>query len=313
MDKHIEELREAYTDVEIQAHNLRGNPEEYRAVTGFCPVNVIEMQAQKILALLAKLEAAEKEISDWRSIAEAAAQDDADWHNLADSKNEVISHLASGIIQLKERAEAVEAMTADVVRDANRYRFLRDKDCFGEQDAPGLVSADDIFDLDTGDFDAAVDGRMAAADIPFFNPVKLVLSTEDSEWKKRAEAAEARLLVPVKFDELADAVKHVTGGIRIEFDPKYDKGHHAVPFMNFNSLSRIVEVFRAAGYPVEGEIIATLAPAPAGVVMRPPFEKTLERCAAARDGECSHKDCPQIRDNEPMATGRHCPIDDWDD
>lgn len=60
-------------------------------------------------SLLAKLEAVEKEISDWRSIAEASAQDDADWRKLADSKNEVISHLASGIIQLKERAEAAEA------------------------------------------------------------------------------------------------------------------------------------------------------------------------------------------------------------
>ncbi|PSH38364.1 hypothetical protein BA192_07950 [Yersinia pseudotuberculosis] len=32
---------------------------------------------------------------------EAAAQDDADWHKLVDSKNDVISHLASGIINLK--------------------------------------------------------------------------------------------------------------------------------------------------------------------------------------------------------------------
>ncbi|ELI8004001.1 TPA: hypothetical protein ACPZQD_004343 [Yersinia enterocolitica] len=47
--------------------------------------------------------------------------------------------------------------------------------------------------------------------------------------------------------------------------------------------------------------------------MRPQFEKPLELCAAARDGECHHKDCPQLRDNEPMATGRHCPIDNWDD
>ena len=65
MDKHIEELREAYTDVEITAHNLRGNPEEYRAVTGFCPVNVIEMQAKKILELLAKLEAAKAFIESY--------------------------------------------------------------------------------------------------------------------------------------------------------------------------------------------------------------------------------------------------------
>lgn len=36
-----------------------------------------------------------------------------------------------------------------------------------------------------------------------------------------------------------------------------------------------------------------------------------ERCHADRDGECSHKDCPQLRDSEPGATGRHCPLDTY--
>ncbi|HHL2562237.1 TPA: hypothetical protein ACQ31I_004187, partial [Yersinia enterocolitica] len=49
----------------------------------------------------------------------------------------------------------------------------------------------------------------------------------------------------ISFDELADIIKFVTGGIRMEFDPKFCKGHQAVPFMNFNSLSRIVEMYRA--------------------------------------------------------------------
>ncbi|HHH1510516.1 TPA: hypothetical protein ACPY8A_000204 [Yersinia enterocolitica] len=68
----------------------------------------VEHVASGNSALLAKLEAAEKEINDWRSIAEASAQDDADWRKLADSKNELTSHLAQGIIQLKQRAEAAE-------------------------------------------------------------------------------------------------------------------------------------------------------------------------------------------------------------
>lgn len=37
--------------------------------------------------------------------------------------------------------------------------------------------------------------------------------------------------------------------------------------------------------------------------------QTLRRCAASSDGECQHEQCPQIRDNEPGASGRHCPID----
>lgn len=35
----------------------------------------------------------------------------------------------------------------------------------------------------------------------------------------------------------------------------------------------------------------------------------LTRCAAGRDGECAHADCPQLRDGEPLKSGRHCPLD----
>ena len=32
-------------------------------------------------------------------------------------------------------------------------------------------------------------------------------------------------------------------------------------------------------------------------------------CRAGMDGECNWKHCPQERDGEPAATGRHCPLD----
>lgn len=48
--------KELYAKVEQQAHKLRGNPIAYQVVTGMCPVNVIEMQAQKVQALLDELE-----------------------------------------------------------------------------------------------------------------------------------------------------------------------------------------------------------------------------------------------------------------
>lgn len=50
-------LREAYKGVEKQAHSMRGRPREYQVITGFCPVNVIEMQAQRIIELFDQLEA----------------------------------------------------------------------------------------------------------------------------------------------------------------------------------------------------------------------------------------------------------------
>ncbi|WP_049615710.1 hypothetical protein, partial [Yersinia pekkanenii] len=60
----IEELKYAYHNVELTAHNMRGKPEEYRVVTGFCSVNVVEIQAQKIQALITQLEAAQQRIDE---------------------------------------------------------------------------------------------------------------------------------------------------------------------------------------------------------------------------------------------------------
>lgn len=36
-----------------------------------------------------------------------------------------------------------------------------------------------------------------------------------------------------------------------------------------------------------------------------------QHCHGSRDGECNWIYCPQLRDNEPRATGRHCPYDHW--
>jgi len=42
------------------------------------------------------------------------------------------------------------------------------------------------------------------------------------------------------------------------------------------------------------------------------LERGLHRCHGATDGECFWHLCPQLRDNEPELTGRHCPLDDDD-
>lgn len=38
-----------------------------------------------------------------------------------------------------------------------------------------------------------------------------------------------------------------------------------------------------------------------------------DRCHAGRDGDCVWANCPQLRDGEPIATGRHYPLDKGDD
>ena len=37
------------------------------------------------------------------------------------------------------------------------------------------------------------------------------------------------------------------------------------------------------------------------------------RCHGGRDGDCSWELCPQLRDGEPMKSGRHCPLDQYTD
>ncbi|HCR1985170.1 TPA: hypothetical protein ONC56_004734 [Enterobacter hormaechei subsp. steigerwaltii] len=50
---------------------------------------------------------------------------------------------------------------------------------------------------------------------------------------------------PVSFDALRDAVAEVSGAPAMEWSDIY-KGHQAVPFINFNSLARIVDKFCSA-------------------------------------------------------------------
>lgn len=38
-------------------------------------------------------------------------------------------------------------------------------------------------------------------------------------------------------------------------------------------------------------------------------QRQMTRCQADDDDGCDYKDCPQLRDGEPLRSGRHCP---WD-
>ncbi len=58
--------------------------------------------------------------------------------------------------------------------------------------------------------------------------------------RRKADSAE-----PVSFDELNAAVAEVTGCSMHAWNASIYKGHQAVPFMNYNSLARIVDKYRA--------------------------------------------------------------------
>ncbi|SLK12901.1 hypothetical protein SAMN03159434_109188 [Enterobacter sp. NFR05] len=75
------------------------------------------------------------------------------------------------------------------------------------------------------------------------------LPAEWQDWADEIETDLRTLLAayeqePVSFDELRDAVAEMTGVSPMEWREGDSKGHQEVPFINFNSLSRIVEKFR---------------------------------------------------------------------
>ncbi|MBH0741967.1 Lar family restriction alleviation protein [Salmonella enterica] len=69
-----------------------------------------------------------------------------------------------------------------------------------------------------------------------------------SAWNARAELQERRNAdgaEPVSFDSLNAAVAEVTGCNQHTWNAAIYKGHHPVPSMNYNSLARIVDMYRS--------------------------------------------------------------------
>lgn len=116
--------KELYAKVEQQAHSLRGNSREYQAVTGLCPVNVIEMQAQKILALLAELEAKDSTIATQQqeirtllnALGQASEKRNAEQADIIAKQEKWIKDVEETMISATDRAEAAEKRIAELER-----------------------------------------------------------------------------------------------------------------------------------------------------------------------------------------------------
>ncbi|MEG6318556.1 hypothetical protein [Enterobacter hormaechei] len=125
---------------------------------------------------------------------------------------------------------------------------------------------------------------------------------------------------PVSFDDLRDAVAEVSGGPAMEWSDIY-KGHQAVPFINFNSLARIVDNFRAA--PLATEFVPL-------AIHDEDFEKalsvlndTLDDCRDSERGlllaldkagiEVRSDACRAavLQGAEPVTTANKLPFDQW--
>ena len=111
--------KELYAKVEHQAHLLRGSPREYQALTGLCPVNVIEMHAQKIQALLDELEAKDKSIDFLKEQLDQLANFNPDWDKLEAATDSIREHIAKLSLAEKRIAELEAKLDiADKLQDS---------------------------------------------------------------------------------------------------------------------------------------------------------------------------------------------------
>ena len=101
--------------------------------------------------------AGDEEIADFKNGREVCVMRDCD-----DEQLDYLPLYAATVLPKQLRWPA-----AEVERDALRYRFLRDKDFFGDEDEPGLVGWEGLVELGYNEFDAAVDARISHPDIDY--------------------------------------------------------------------------------------------------------------------------------------------------
>ena len=99
----------------------------------------------------------DEEIADFKNGREVCVMRDCD-----DEQLDYLPLYAAPVLPKQPRWPA-----AEVERDALRYRFLRDKDFFGDEDEPGLVGWEGLVELGYNEFDAAVDARISHPDIDY--------------------------------------------------------------------------------------------------------------------------------------------------
>ncbi|WP_201878754.1 hypothetical protein [Pectobacterium carotovorum] len=94
-------------------------------------------------------------------------------------------------------------------------------------------------------------------------------------FKSASPASQSYTLRSATFDEIRDTVAEMTGGIPVTWCEGQKKGHHEVPFMNFNSLARIVDKFRASTFNHAGDLLTQPYAVPDEVV----YEEREEKAA----------------------------------
>lgn len=136
--------------------------------------------------------------------------------------NELIASLESaGELSIREQkfqklAKAFKQMAAENValsKDAQRYRFIRERDMFGSDNESGLLSWEDLAELECNEFDEALDARINHPNTGFIE--------FDAKLQARKTPVTDRIVAGIKADgveEFAESQKEYVRQHRNEMD-----------------------------------------------------------------------------------------------
>lgn len=142
--------------------------------------------------------------------------------------NELIRSLESaGELSIKETkvmalAKAYKQLAAENValsKDAQRYRFIRERDMFGSDNESGLLSWEELAELECNEFDDALDARINHPNTGF---IEL-----DAKLQARKTPATDRIVAGIKADGVEELAKRRRAAAKVALDEFNDVKNHA--------------------------------------------------------------------------------------
>lgn len=102
------------------------------------------------------------------------------------------------VLACEAQVKQLAAENAALSKDAQRYRFIRERDLFGSDNEPGLLSWEDLTELECNDFDDVLDARLNHPTTGF---IEL-----DSKLQALKTAATDAILASLRAEAMADGV-----------------------------------------------------------------------------------------------------------
>ncbi|CAM8498578.1 hypothetical protein [Klebsiella pneumoniae] len=110
--------------------------------------------------------------------------------------------LVTEVEKLRAERDQLAAENVALSKDAQRYRFIRERDMFGSDNESGLLSWEELTELECNEFDDALDARINHPNTGF---IEL-----DAKLQARETPATDRIVAWIKADVVAEREKAIT-------------------------------------------------------------------------------------------------------